>query len=84
MPFDLIEPLRYLFKDEVRAVGAAARPARAMVWRQPFPGPGLAVRVIGEVTRERLDDAARGRRDRRRRDPRGRSRTASSGSPSRC
>jgi GMP synthase (glutamine-hydrolysing) len=53
--FQLIEPLRYLFKDEVRAVGLALGLPEAMVHRQPFPGPGLAIRIIGEVTAERLD-----------------------------
>jgi GMP synthase (glutamine-hydrolysing) len=53
--FQLIEPLRYLFKDEVRHVGLALGLPDAMVFRQPFPGPGLAIRIIGEVTAERLE-----------------------------
>jgi GMP synthase (glutamine-hydrolysing) len=55
MQFDLVEPLRYLFKDEVRAVGEALELPEKMIWRQPFPGPGLSVRCLGEVTRQRLD-----------------------------
>ena len=55
MKFQLIEPLRYLFKDEVRAVGSELGLPDSMVQRQPFPGPGLAIRIIGEVTAERLD-----------------------------
>jgi len=55
MQFQLIEPLRYLFKDEVRAVGIELGLPEQMVHRQPFPGPGLAIRIIGEVTSERLE-----------------------------
>jgi GMP synthase (glutamine-hydrolysing) len=55
MAFQLIEPLRYLFKDEVRAVGTELGLPDSMVQRQPFPGPGLAIRIIGEITEERLD-----------------------------
>ncbi|MGH7687538.1 MAG: glutamine-hydrolyzing GMP synthase [Candidatus Dormibacteria bacterium] len=53
--FTLVEPLRYLFKDEVRQVGIALGLPEDMVWRQPFPGPGLAIRILGEVTRDRLE-----------------------------
>ncbi|QCX28346.1 glutamine-hydrolyzing GMP synthase [Nocardioides jishulii] len=53
--FALVEPLRALFKDEVRAVGEQLGLPERMVWRQPFPGPGLGIRIIGEVTKDRLD-----------------------------
>ena len=55
LDFELCEPLRSLFKDEVRAVGEELGLSENLVWRQPFPGPGLAVRIVGEVTRERAE-----------------------------
>jgi GMP synthase (glutamine-hydrolysing) len=55
MRFELVEPLRYLFKDEARAAGEALELPEEIVWRQPFPGPGLAVRILGEVTWDRLE-----------------------------
>ena len=84
LQFELIEPLRTLFKDEVRAVGEQLGLPPTMVWRHPFPGPGLGIRIIGEVTRERLDILRRADADR----PRGAhgrpASTATSGSSRWC
>ena len=55
MKFELIEPLREIFKDEVRALGLELGLSRDLVFRHPFPGPGLAIRIMGEVTNERLE-----------------------------
>ena len=55
MEFELVEPLRELFKDEVRLLGKELNMSDDILWRQPFPGPGLAIRILGEVTRDRLE-----------------------------
>jgi GMP synthase (glutamine-hydrolysing) len=68
MNLELVEPLRELFKDEVRRRGRGAGHARAMVDRQPFPGPGLAIRILGEVTGRARSTMLRGRRIVERRD----------------
>ena len=55
MKLKLIEPLKYLFKDEVRLLGKELGLAEDLIWRQPFPGPGLAIRIVGEITSRRLN-----------------------------
>jgi len=54
MKLKLVEPLKYLFKDEVRLLGKALGLDEDLIWRQPFPGPGLAIRIIGEINNKRL------------------------------
>jgi GMP synthase (glutamine-hydrolysing) len=83
MKLSLVEPLRELFKDEVRAVGQALSIPRQMLWRQPFPGPGLAIRLLGPVDEERWRFSARPTPSSTRRCAR-RACTSPSGRPSRC
>ena len=84
MRFKLVEPLRELFKDEVRAVGTTLGLDDEFVWRQPFPGPGLAVRLLGPITRDRLDLLRRADAIVVGRSPEGRLVPPRSGSRSRC